>query len=93
MPGVAAFLAALVTAAGHSAQAPTARAALDAAAPHAKVILVRTSRPTKLRSCSTTQSQPTETGRKIAPVACEQPPKSQLGANAASGGLSSFFGR
>ena len=94
MPGAAAFLAALAAAlgtpSGHAA--PTA-ATLAARAPHVRVVVLPASHPSRLRSCSTTQAQPTATGRKILPVACEQPPRSNVTLpNAASGGLSSFFG-
>ena len=94
MPGAAAFLAALLAALGHHpAHAVATRAALTRAAPHVQIIVLPAARSSKLRSCSTTQSQPTATGRKIVPVACEQPPRSNVTLpNAASGGLSSFFG-
>jgi len=91
---VAAFLSALLAAifgqtAGH---APAAHALVAVAkAPH--VLVVPTARSTRVRACSTAQQQQNATARKVLPVACEEPPRSQVTLpNAATGTLSSLFG-
>jgi hypothetical protein len=46
--------------------------------PDVKVLVVPEARASRLRSCSAQRSQPGTFERKLLPVACEQPPRSQL---------------
>ena len=46
--------------------------------PDAQVLVVPGARASRLRSCSAQRSQPGTFERKLLPVACEQPPRSQL---------------
>lgn len=94
MPGAAAFFAAFLAAFGNpAAHATAARTAVVAKTPHVRIAVAAAPRSSRVHSCSTTKAQPTATGRKVLPVACEQPPRSNLTLpNAATGGLSALLG-
>jgi len=79
MPGVAAFLVALTAFAGQSPTGtarPLSLRGHDVS--HVKILVVPKTRPSRLRSCSAQRSQPGAFERKLLPVACEQPPRSQV---------------
>jgi hypothetical protein len=94
MLGVAALAAALASALaqpGGLVSRPGAALVTRPAAP--PVLLVPRDRASRRRTCSAQRSQPGAGERKVLPVACEQPPRSNVTLpNAASGGLSSLLG-
>jgi hypothetical protein len=80
MPGLAAFLVTLSALAGQlqtgAARPPSVH---FRGTPHVKIVVVPITRASRIRSCSAQRSQPGTLERKILPVACEQPPRSQVG--------------
>jgi len=61
--------------------------------PHVQILIVPLSRTgTKRTSCKADSSQASGFERKLLPVACEQPPRTKVNLNAATGGASWFFG-
>ena len=62
-------------------------------APHVQILIVPESGSrTKRTSCKADSSQARGFERKLLPVACEQPPRTSVNLNAATGGASWFFG-
>jgi hypothetical protein len=93
MPGLAALAAALTAAlAQPTGLVPRPGAALPLVTPPPLLALPVTRR-SRLRACTARSSRPTVAGRRLLPVACEQPPRSNVTLpNGATGALSSLLG-
>jgi hypothetical protein len=90
--GVAAFAAALVAAFGRPVTVPHVGKLVVLYGPRIPLVVLPGDAQ-RLRSCHAQRSRPSAVERRVLPVACEQPPRSQVTLpNGATGALSPLLG-